>query len=200
MARKRRVGGKRRHGGRKHNPNARRHQTTRAGRRSERDLGTPPLREKKRATTGREDVAMTPAGVLYGHGHLDSAQLRARFCHPAPAAVSPRDRVRADGGRLVASHRRCGIAKQHLHPAADRRPGRPAPSGGGLPASLDSRDLVLDLAAEGSLPPICIRVAEHRLTPRYEVQLELLRRASTAPRRHDPGWTPAELGGFTRRC
>lgn len=64
----------------------------------------------------------------------------------------------------------------------------------------DSRDLVLDLAAEGSLPPICIRVAEHRLTPRYEVQLELLRRASTAPRRHDPGWTPAELGGFTRRC
>jgi hypothetical protein len=39
-----------------------------------------------------------------------------------------------------------------------------------------SRDLVLELAEEGGpLPPICVRAAEHRLTPRDLVQLELLR-------------------------
>ena len=48
-----------------------------------------------------------------------------------------------------------------------------------------SRDLVLELAAEGPLPPICLRALERRLTPRDLVQLELLRRGLdgvTAPR------------------
>jgi hypothetical protein len=39
-----------------------------------------------------------------------------------------------------------------------------------------SRDLVLELAEEGQMPPICIRAAERRLTPRDLVQLELLRK------------------------
>jgi hypothetical protein len=39
-----------------------------------------------------------------------------------------------------------------------------------------SRDLVLELAAEQVLPPICARAAEQRLTPRDLIQLELLRR------------------------
>jgi hypothetical protein len=39
-----------------------------------------------------------------------------------------------------------------------------------------SRDLVLELAAEGPMPPICVRAVEHRLTPRDLVQLELLRK------------------------
>jgi len=38
-----------------------------------------------------------------------------------------------------------------------------------------SRDLVLELAAEEGLPPICVRAVERRLTPRDLVQLELLR-------------------------
>jgi hypothetical protein len=37
--------------------------------------------------------------------------------------------------------------------------------------------LVLELAAEGSLPPICLRALERRLTPRDLVQLELLRKS-----------------------
>jgi hypothetical protein len=40
-----------------------------------------------------------------------------------------------------------------------------------------SRDLVLELAAEGPLPPICLRALERRLTPRDLVQLELLRKS-----------------------
>ena len=39
-----------------------------------------------------------------------------------------------------------------------------------------SRDLGLELAAERAFPPICVRAAEHRLTPRDSVQLELLRK------------------------
>jgi hypothetical protein len=53
--------------GRPFKPNARRHRTDRAGRRGEVDGGAP-LRAKKRRATGREDVEITPAGVLYGHG------------------------------------------------------------------------------------------------------------------------------------
>jgi hypothetical protein len=36
-----------------------------------------------------------------------------------------------------------------------------------------SRDLFVELTAEGTLPPICIRAVERRLTPRDLVQLEL---------------------------
>ena len=63
--------------GRPHDPNAKRHKTTRQGRRTKIDpvdRGTALLREKKRATTGREDVELMPAGVRYGHGHLDNVQ------------------------------------------------------------------------------------------------------------------------------
>jgi hypothetical protein len=74
MTRRKKTGQRR---GRPYNPHARRHQTTRAGRRGERDLGAVWLRAKKRAATGREDVEMTPAGVLYGQGHLDNAQYSA---------------------------------------------------------------------------------------------------------------------------
>jgi hypothetical protein len=50
-----------------------------------------------------------------------------------------------------------------------------------------SRDLVLELARELQLPPICVRGAEKRLTPRDLVQLELLRRGSTASSRRGAG-------------
>src|SRR6516165_3071462 len=77
MARRKRVGGKHRHGGgRKYDPNARRHRTPRRGE-DDSDYGSPLLRAKKLVTTGREDVEMTPAGVLYGHDHLDNVQYSA---------------------------------------------------------------------------------------------------------------------------
>jgi len=74
MTRRKKTGRRR---GRPYNPNARRHQTTRAGRRGEVDRGSPRLRARKLALTTREDVEMTPAGILYGHGHLDNAQYSA---------------------------------------------------------------------------------------------------------------------------
>ena len=73
----RRPGARRAKRGRPYDPNARRHQTTRAGRRGEVDRGSSRLREKKRAATSREDVEMTPAGVLYGFGHIDNVQYSA---------------------------------------------------------------------------------------------------------------------------
>jgi hypothetical protein len=73
--------GKRRHGGgRAYNPRAKRRFTTRFGRKygyEPADRGSVELRRKKRTATGREDVELTPAGILYGHGHLDNAQYSA---------------------------------------------------------------------------------------------------------------------------
>jgi hypothetical protein len=61
-----------------------------------------------------------------------------------------------------------------------------------------SRDLVLELAAEGPLPPICVHTAEHRLTPRDLVQLELLRKDLTASRSGVCGRKPADHPGKLR--
>ena len=57
-------------GGRRYDPNAKRHKTTRRGRRGEddRDLGSALLRARKLATTTREDVELTSAGVSYYTG------------------------------------------------------------------------------------------------------------------------------------
>src|SRR4051794_34681843 len=66
----------RRRGGRKHDPNARRHATTRRGRRGEddRDYGSAWLRAKKLRTTSRDDIELTAAGVLFGRGLIDRYQ------------------------------------------------------------------------------------------------------------------------------
>jgi hypothetical protein len=71
MAKRKKTGRRR---GRAYNTHARRHQTTRAGRRGEVDRGSERLRAKKVRVTSRDDVEITPAGVLYGRGHLDNAQ------------------------------------------------------------------------------------------------------------------------------
>src|SRR5215471_2835274 len=64
----------RRRRGRPYNPNARRHQTTRAGRRGEVDRGSERLRSNKRLLTGREDLPLDPAGVLLGRELIDHQQ------------------------------------------------------------------------------------------------------------------------------
>jgi hypothetical protein len=60
--------------GRPHKANAKRRQTTVAGRRGEPDTGTTELRRRKRRATGREDLELTGAGVLFGHDLLDRQQ------------------------------------------------------------------------------------------------------------------------------
>jgi hypothetical protein len=180
MAKKRRIVGKRRHGGgRRYDPNARRRHTTRAGRRGEdvRDHGSVLLRAKKRVLTSRDDVEMTPAGVLYGFGYLDREQYDKLGC-----VTGLLHRIARSFGRDASP---AGLWLALVAAASRTRPGMPTIVGdhGARDAltricrRLDgSRDLVLELAAEGGLPPICLRAAEHRLTPRDLVQLELLRR------------------------
>jgi hypothetical protein len=144
------------------------------------------LRAKKRVVTSREDVEMTAAGILYGRGHLDNAQYSAlgwvtrllqRIARTFGRNASPAGLWNAILGALTKTTPGFEeiIGDQDARRALERTIRR-----------LDgSRDLVLELAAEGALPPICVRAAEHRLTPRDLVQLELLRRGLdgiTAPR------------------
>jgi hypothetical protein len=196
MARKKRpVGGPRRHrGGRKFDPNAKRRHTTRAGRRGENDRGSPLLLSKKLAATGRADIEMTASGMLFGRGHLDRAQYDAlgyvtqllqRIARSFGRGAAPAGLWSAILGALTTTTP--GIAEivgdQGARRALERTLRR-----------LDgSRDLVLELAAEGALPAICIRAAEHRLTPRDSVQLELLRKGldGITPSR---GWGLDETG------
>jgi hypothetical protein len=60
--------------GRARKANAKHRQTTRAGRGPEPDRGSERLRERKRRVTGREDLPLDGAAVLYGHDRLDRQQ------------------------------------------------------------------------------------------------------------------------------
>jgi hypothetical protein len=53
---------------------AKRRATTTARRAPEVDLGSARLRARKRAVTGREDLELNGAAVLFGHGHIDREQ------------------------------------------------------------------------------------------------------------------------------
>jgi len=73
MAR-RKIGRRR---GRPRLANAKRRTTTRIGRRTGQDpidTGTVELRQRKRVLTGREDLPLDPAGVLYGRELIDAQQ------------------------------------------------------------------------------------------------------------------------------
>ena len=175
-------------GGRKFNPHARRRSTTRRGRRGEddRDYGSPLLRARKLAATSRDDVEMTPAGILFGHGHLD------RYEYDTLGHVTGLlQRIARSFGRGASP---AGVWAALIAAASRTAPSTPDIVGDfGARRRLEqicrrldgSRDLVLELAAEGPLPPICLRALERRLTPRDLVQLESLRKSLdgvTAPR------------------
>jgi hypothetical protein len=173
--------GKRRHtGGRKFDPHAKRRFTTRFGRKygyEPADRGSAELRRKKRTATGREDVELTPAGVLYGHGHLDNVQYSA-----LGYVTLTLQRIARSFGRGSSP---AGLWSAILGALTKTTPGsEPVIGDQGARLALErtlrrldgSRDLVLELAAEDTLPPICIRASERRLTPRDLVQLELLRK------------------------
>jgi hypothetical protein len=178
MASKRK--GKRRHGGgRKYDPSARRHRTTRRGRRGEddRDYGSALLRVRKLAITTRDDVEITPAGILHGRGHLDNLQysslgtvtrLLQMIARSFGRGMSPAGVWAAILGALIKTTP--GFEPIIGDFGARRRLER-------ICRRLDgSRDLVIELASEGPLPPICLRALERRLTPRDLIQLELLRK------------------------
>jgi hypothetical protein len=180
MSRKKR--GARRHGGgRKFDPGAKRHRTTRVGRRTGQDPidhGSLLLREKKLAATGRVNVETTASGILFGRGLLDRRQQYDVLGHVAALL-----RQVARGFGRDASP--AALWSAIIAASSRTTPGLPSIIGDrGSRKALEkicrrldgSRDLVLELAAEGSLPPICLRAIEKRLTPRDEAQLELLRK------------------------
>ena len=192
MTRRKKTGRRR---GRPYNPNARRHQTTRAGRRGEVDRGSPRLRARKLALTTREDVEMTPAGILYGHGYLDNAQYSALGWVTALLR-----RIARSFGRGVSP---AGIWNAILGALIKTTPGiEPMVGDQGARRALEhilrrldgSKDLVIELAAGDALPPICIRAAGHRLTPRDLVQIELLCRDLNGISPPGAGWPSDDPG------
>jgi hypothetical protein len=176
----RRRTGRRR--GRRYDPKAKRHRTTRIGRRTgfdPIDQGSTLLRAKKRAATSREDVELTPAGILFGHGYLDAQQYDvlstvtlwlqrlARgwaglggvtgLWYSILGAAVPIGFVQPQNP--IASGL-ADSARRQLHQALRRLDG--------------SRSLVVALA-EGALPDVVVRVLEGRLTPADVATLERLR-------------------------
>ena len=172
---------KRRHaGGRKYNPHAKRRFTTRFGRKHGYELadrGSAELRAKKRQATGREDIELTGGGVLHGLGYLDRQQY-----DTLGVITQLLQRISRSFGRGMSP---AGLWSAILGALTKTTPGFEAITGDqGARLALErivrrldgSRDLIVELAAEEALPPICVRAAERQLTPRDEVQLELLRR------------------------
>jgi hypothetical protein len=170
------------HRGRPRKANARRRATTVAGRAPDPDRGTDQLRIRKRRVTGREDLEINGAAVLYGHDHLDRAQY-----DTLGRITELLQRVaRAWGGRdgnvtglweaITGALTSAGVAPNPVgdggYPLADgarRRLERAC-------RRLDgSRELVIELA-EGRIPEIVVHVIERRLTVADAVALERLRK------------------------
>jgi len=167
--------------GRPRRANAKRRQTTVAGRRGEADTGTEELRRRKRRVTGREDLELTGAAVLFAHEHLD----RQQFDTLGVVTVLLQQAARGWGGRdgsvsglweaITGALVRTGFASTpigdggfSLADGARRRLAR-------LVRTLDgSRDLVIDLA-EGRVPPLVLHVLERRLDHADEDTLDRLR-------------------------
>jgi hypothetical protein len=177
------VAWRRRRGGRPRKADAKRRRTTVAGRAPDPDRGTEQLRIRKRRTTGREDLEINGAAVLFGHDLIDRAQY-----DTLGTVTKLLQRVaRAWGGRDGSLN---GLWSAIL--AAASSPGFvPAPVGDGKSSladqarrrlqrmcrSLDgSRALVIELA-EGKIPEIVVHVIERRLTATDAITLERLRQS-----------------------
>jgi hypothetical protein len=175
MALRRRTGRKR---GRPYNPNAKRHQTTRAGRAGLHDLGSVRLRQRKLRATGRADVECTAAGALYGLGHLDNAQysrLGVLTLMLRRVAKAMGRGVNVEGlwrGLLAAGSRPTSLVIPLLGDQSARRQLITA-----CRQLNGVRSLVVTLAEEISIPPLVIRAVQRRLTLDDVDQLEQLRRA-----------------------
>jgi hypothetical protein len=178
---KRRVGDKRRHGGgRRYDPHAKRRFTTRFGRKygyERPDLGSERLRQKKLALTSRSDTEMTAAGVLYGFGYLDNAQYTklgviTQLLRNVQMAMGK-------GSLSVAGIWTALVDRSHtritsLPLLGDRGASRQLSR---ICRELDGcKSLVIELAAERTVPPLVIRAVQHCLEPADLVMLETLRK------------------------
>lgn len=179
MKRRRKTGRPR---GRPRHDVAKRRQTTRVGRKTGRDpvdYGTLELRERKKTATGRMDLPLDPAAVLYGRDLLDRQQY---------------DRIGEIGHLMRQLARAWGIKQDSVDGlwtallAAASRTASPrdiTPAGAeNARRRLDralrrldgSKGLVLQLAEHRTVP-IVVRAWSRSLTPRDAVVLERLRRA-----------------------
>jgi hypothetical protein len=120
---------------------------------------------------------MTPAGVLYGQGHLDNDN--AQYSGWVTQLLQ---RIARNFGRGMSP---AGVWAAIIAAASRTAPGMPPIIGdysardalARICRRLDgSRDLVLALAEERRFPDIVMRVVERRLAPRDLVQLELMRK------------------------
>jgi hypothetical protein len=158
---------------------AKRRATTRQGRKSgldPRDEGAPLLIARKMRMTGRPDIEMTAAGVLYGReliSNLDYSKLAeiTKIIRNIRAAMGGDLSVAGIWSALIDRSHTRATAQPLLgdHNARDRleRIGRRLGS---------SRMLALELAGEQTMPGICIRAAQHRLSADDLVTLDALRR------------------------
>jgi hypothetical protein len=120
---------------------------------------------------------MTAAGILFGHELLD------RYQYDALGWITVLlRRIARSCGRDASP---AGVWAAIVAAASRTPPSAPVIIGdygardtlARICRRLDgSRGLVLELAEEGQVPPICVRAAERRLTPRDLIQLQLLRR------------------------
>jgi hypothetical protein len=147
------------------------------------DLGSVQLRVRKRAATGREDLEVNGAAVLFGHDHLDWAQ----YDTLATVTELLQRVARAWGGRDGSLN---GLWEA-ITGALTSTSFAPLPVGDGGWSLADgarrrleracwrfdgSRALVIALA-EGQVPEIVVHVVERRLTQEDAAALDRLRRS-----------------------
>jgi hypothetical protein len=189
----RRKGGRR---GRRYNPDARRHQTDRAGRRGDVDTGSPWLVARKLQILGRTDLELSAASLLHARGHLD----RVEYDTLSFVAVLLGRIARAFGrgysvhalwsGLLAAGSAPTSFVLPIIGDSGARR------QISAIVAKLNgSRSMVIDLA-EGKAPPIALRAASGHLRPADYVALEELRQGLREI--HVPGWA-REDASFPRQ-
>jgi hypothetical protein len=176
VARRAKVGPHRKRG-RPYNPNSRRNQTDRAGRRGEIDNGAPRLRARKLALTTRDDVEMTGPGILYGRGHLDNAQYSTlghvtRLLQHVSRSMGRGASVNGLWLAIVAAGSR--NATYTLPLTGDHGARRLLSR---ICRELDGcRSLVIEFAEERAVSPLVIRAVENRLDRHDLDMLEKLRR------------------------
>ena len=131
--------------------------------------------------TTREDIEVTPAGVLYGRGHLDNAQysklgIITQLLRKVQMAMGK-------GSLSVA-----GIWRALIDRSYTRITALPLPGDHGARHQLAQvcrqldgcRSLVIELAEERTVPSIVIHAIQHCLGPQDLVALERLRQGLDA--------------------
>jgi hypothetical protein len=170
-----------RHRGRPRVAHAKRHTTTREGRRTGQDPidgGSPWLmRRKVRVANGRTDLPLDGGAVLFAHDLIDREQFDrlgevTRWLQATARAWGGRDgSVSGLWSSIIAAATRMGSAVAAVPAGADAARFRLVRA---LSRLDGSRDLVVELA-EGRVPPVVVHVLEGTLTAGDYAQLARLR-------------------------